>query len=92
MGRIERISWINHELQRGRSITARTIAERFEVAEKTAKRDIEYLRDRCEAPVVWNSTMHTYELEAAWRGLDFLDEHSLLAVAFINRLLKNPAI
>lgn len=87
MGITERIAWINRSLQEGHLVTARKVSNHFEVSEKTAKRDIEYLRDRCEAPIVWNTSRHSYEYERPWHGLDFLDEHSLLAAAFLKAIL-----
>ncbi len=87
MGRTERITWINRTLEAGEKLTSKLAAERFEVAEKTAKRDIEYLRDRCDAPIAWNAARHTYEYTKPWHGLEFLDEHSLLAAAFLKAIL-----
>jgi predicted DNA-binding transcriptional regulator YafY len=86
VGNTERITWIHRKLKTGRPLTAKQVAAQFEVSEKTAKRDIEYLRDRCEAPIEWNAGKHTYEYESAWNGLDFLDEHSLLASAFLKAI------
>jgi len=87
MGRTERITWINRTLAAGGQLSAKFVADRFEVAEKTAKRDIEYLRDRCDAPIIWNASRHTYEYTKSWHGLEFLDEHSLLAAAFLKAIL-----
>ena len=82
-----RIAWINEELSAGRALTAKKIAEKFEVTEKTAKRDIEYMRDQCMAPIVWNAGKRSYEYEHRWNGLEFVDEHSLLALAFVRAIL-----
>jgi predicted DNA-binding transcriptional regulator YafY len=87
MGQLERITWINRMLEAGEPLSSRIAAKRFEVAEKTAKRDIEYLRDRCNAPVSWNASRHSYEYTSHWQGFAFLDEHSLLAAAFLKAIL-----
>lgn len=87
MGKTERIAWIHRVLQEKRQLSTKRVARQFEVSEKTVKRDIEYLRDRCDAPIVWNSSIHSYEYEKIWHGLDFLDEHSLLAASFLKAIL-----
>lgn len=87
MSNMARIAWINEELSAGRALTAKKIAEKFEVTEKTAKRDIEYMRDQCMAPIVWNAGKRSYEYEHRWNGLEFVDEHSLLAFAFVRAIL-----
>lgn len=87
MGRLERIAWINRKLESRESLSSKIVAKRFGVAEKTVKRDIEYLRDRCDAPISWKASRHSYEYTSPWQGLKFLDEHSLLAAAFLKAIL-----
>lgn len=41
----------------------REIQEELEVSRATVKRDLEYLRDRLNAPVVWDRSSRTYRLE-----------------------------
>lgn len=88
MGRTERIAYINNRLKNAVPLTVAKVVERFEVSEKTVKRDIEYLRDRCEAPVKWNRGTHSYVYSEPWDGLVFLDEHSLLAFTFLKAILS----
>jgi predicted DNA-binding transcriptional regulator YafY len=89
MGRTERIAYINSRLKNGIPLSVDMVVTLFEVSDKTVKRDIEYLRDRLEAPIKWNHANHSYEYSEPWDGLVFLDEHSLLAFAFLKAILSD---
>ena len=60
MSNFERITAIDRAL-RGGGVTAAEIARRYEVDHRTVKRDIEYLRDRLNAPIEWNPASKQYE-------------------------------
>lgn len=53
MGRMERLYKVDRMLRSGAPIPLRTIMEKLEVSRATVQRDLEYLRDRLGAPVVY---------------------------------------
>jgi len=69
----ERFLWFHTQTLRGCFPNAATLAEQFEIASKTAQRDIAFMRDRLHAPLeyaparrgyrYWNDA---YELPALW--------------------------
>lgn len=48
---LERFHWIHKQLVAGKALTARDIAEYFEVNVRTVYRDIEFMRYRMDAPI-----------------------------------------
>jgi len=69
----ERFIWFHREVKAGRYPNASTLAERFEVSTRTARRDIEFMADRLEAPLEYlparrgyRYTDVTFELPAIW--------------------------
>lgn len=88
MERTARIKYISDRLNQGHELTVAKVAARFEVSQKTIKRDIEYLRDTLRAPISYNTQRHSYEYGEYWDGLAFMDEHALLASAFIRAILN----
>lgn len=54
MGNVERIYVIHQMLETGRAVPLRRIMERLEISRATAKRDIQFLRDRLQAPIVYD--------------------------------------
>ena len=50
---LERCNWIVDRLGVGRTLTVGNVARQFEVSPRTAYRDIEFLRDRCQAPLAF---------------------------------------
>ena len=54
MSQMERLYFFHQRVKDGMFPNTRTIMERFEVSESTARRDINYLRDFLLAP--WNTT------------------------------------
>jgi predicted DNA-binding transcriptional regulator YafY len=89
---MERIHWIDSRIKEAGGVSAAEIAARFEVAPRTAKRDIEYLKHRLRAPIVWSHPRQRYEYEAAFEGLSFADEKAILSCAFIQAMLAEGHI
>lgn len=87
MSQTERIFHIARLLRNGRPATAQGIAEKFEVSSRQVKRDIEYLRDRLGAPIIWDTGMQSYRYSQEWHGLDFADETTFLTFAFLKAIL-----
>lgn len=65
MNRTERFYRINQLLHERRVVSLETFLNELEVSRATFKRDIEYLRDRLHAPIVWDREAGGYRLEAA---------------------------
>ena len=64
MDRTERFYRIDQLLQDHRSITMERLLEVLEVSNATIKRDLEYMRDRLNAPIIWNRESRGYTYEA----------------------------
>ncbi len=65
MDRTERFYRIRSRLLEKGSLTRREIEEDLEISHATFKRDIEYLRDRLNVPVVWSRERQAYVLDAS---------------------------
>lgn len=63
MDRTERFQLIIRRLHERRAITRRQIQDELEVSLATFKRDLAYLRDRMQAPIVWDRELDGYRLE-----------------------------
>jgi proteasome accessory factor B len=57
---LERMLRIHHAIQSGRHPNASTLARELEVSTKTIHRDIEFMRDRLELPIEFNSIRNGY--------------------------------
>lgn len=77
-----------HELLAAQKpVNATRLAEEFEMAPRTIKRDIEFLRDRRGAPIVWDAARKTYRYTEPYdlaSGLR-LDAEEALAVVLAGR-------
>jgi predicted DNA-binding transcriptional regulator YafY len=65
MDRTERFYLIERLLAQRKLVTRREFLDALGVSLATFKRDLEYLRDRLHAPIVWNAEKQGYELGAA---------------------------
>ena len=68
MDRTERFYKIDALLQGGRSVPIATLLEMLEVSRATFKRDIEYMRDRLNYPIVWDRDTRGYRYERGHEG------------------------
>jgi len=84
----ERIFHIDRSIREHGGVTVAEIAKKFEVCERQAKRDIEYMRDRLGAPIVWSVGRRQYKYNSSWDNLRFADEKSLLAFAFLKAIIN----
>lgn len=64
MDRTERFHLIDQMLCNRRIVTRAQFLQALEVSPATFKRDLEYLRDRLAAPIVWDSELRGYRYEA----------------------------
>ena len=65
MDRTERFYRIRRRLVEKGALTRREIEEDLEVSHATFKRDLEYLRDRLNVPVIWSRERQAYVLDPA---------------------------
>lgn len=64
---IERLLQIDALLRSGQRQTAQTLADALEVSERTIRSDLEFLRDRFHAPLVFNRSQGHYYTDLDWR-------------------------
>lgn len=65
MNRTERFYKIDQMLHERRVVPIEVFLEELDVSRATFKRDIEYMRDRLHAPIVWNRDAGGYHFESA---------------------------
>jgi len=84
----ERYYWFHGQIKGGRYPNARKLAERFELSEKQAQREVEFMRDRLCAPLVYDSGRKGYEYENDSYELPpiWFKEDELLALCLALRL------
>jgi predicted DNA-binding transcriptional regulator YafY len=87
---LERVFWIDREIRAGRHPNAATIAAQFEVSERTAQRNLEFMRDRLRLPIAysaehrgWHYTEPAYALPAIE-----LTEGDLIAILLAEKLSR----
>ena len=87
---VERLMGIHEWLQQNGYPNNASIAERFEVSRKTAQRDIEFLRDRMNAPIEYCAQHRGYFYENPNFMLPSISmsEGELTALLIGSRLLK----
>jgi predicted DNA-binding transcriptional regulator YafY len=96
MDRTERFYRIQALLQQRKSVTREEFLQELGVSPATFKRDLEYLRDRMNAPIDWNRERNGYELTkgdgATWQlpGLWFnaSEIHALLTLEHLLETLQ----
>ena len=69
MDRTERFHIIDQLLSNRRLVTRDQFLEALEVSLATFKRDLEYMRDRLAAPIVWNRELRGYSYDDSETGL-----------------------
>jgi predicted DNA-binding transcriptional regulator YafY len=76
---LERFLWFQNEIKKGNYPNTKTLAEKFEITRKTAQRDIEFMRERMDAPIIYVPERrgyvyedNTYELPGFWLGEEAL--------------------
>jgi predicted DNA-binding transcriptional regulator YafY len=87
----ERFIWFNNQIKAGRFPNSVTLSQRYEVSRKTAQRDIEFMRDRLSAPLVYVADKRgyayedtAYELPGIW-----INEEELSALLISSRLASS---
>jgi predicted DNA-binding transcriptional regulator YafY len=65
MGQTERLYKIKSRLDAGRCLQRAQVLQEFSISPATLKRDLAHLRDRMNAPVVFDRARNGYRLDAA---------------------------
>lgn len=93
MSKLERIYYFHQEISLGKYPDAAGLAERFEVSLSTAHRDIEYLRDRLGAPLVYDRKNKGYHYVDDGFALPFeKSPAALFLFAVLNRLAEDSGL
>lgn len=85
-----RLLRIDEEIRAGRYPTAEKLAALFEVSRRTIERDIEFLRDRYDAPIDYDAKRrgYFYASETFFLKSLFLSDEELFAVAVFEKTLR----
>ncbi len=96
MDRTERFHVIDGLLNRQRAVTRAQFLETLEISPATFKRDLEYLRDRLGAPIIWDHELHGYRYDSAEPGANqyqlpglWFNTSEIQALLSMDALLKN---
>ncbi len=89
MSQFERIAFIDRILRERGRMKCDEAARRFEVSDRQIKRDIEYLRDRLSAPVVYDRRAKAYRYGRPFEQLLFADEKLLIFSVLMKSLAAN---
>jgi predicted DNA-binding transcriptional regulator YafY len=86
----ERIAALDRALRAGRYPNARTIADELETSGRTVRRDIEFMRERMEAPIAFDPRRNGYYYaDPTYRlSLPSLTEGELVALFLAERVLR----
>ncbi|MEM7564990.1 MAG: WYL domain-containing protein, partial [Pseudomonadota bacterium] len=95
MDRTERFHLIDQMLCNHRVVTRAQFIDALEVSPATFKRDLEYLRDRLAAPIVWDFELRGYRYESSADGAAFqlpglwFNTSEIQALLSMDALLEN---
>jgi len=96
MDRTERFHLIDQMLNSNRIVSRSQFLEALEISPATFKRDLEYLRDRLAAPIVWDSELRGYRYDAEEVGADqyqlpglWFNTSEIQALLSMDALLEN---
>ena len=95
MNRLERFYKIDQLLQDRRVVPRQVFLDELEVSAATFKRDLEYLRDRFQAPVIWDREQNGYRYEFQPGAPKFelpglwFDEQEAYALLMMHHLLSS---
>jgi predicted DNA-binding transcriptional regulator YafY len=84
----ERYNWFHGQIKADRFPNARSLSGKFEISQKQAQRDIEFIRDRLGAPLSYHPSRKGYEYEVAGYELPpvWFKEDELFALCLALRL------
>lgn len=89
MSQTERILYLDRKIRTNGKVTIKETSEHFEISTRQIKRDIEYLRDRFNAPLIYDTTIKGYRYENAFNKLAFADQKLILFYVIIKSLTES---
>lgn len=92
MSQTERIFFIDRQIRRSGFVRTADVADTFEVCDRQVKRDIEYLRDRLYAPIVYDRQKHGYVYTEKFDEFQNADERMLVFNAIFRGLARSQGL
>lgn len=88
---LERMMEIHESVKRGNYPNARTLAQKMEVSTKTIHRDIQFMRDRWELPIEYDSSYNGFKYTRTVDSFPMLqiNEGELFAMLIAEKALQN---
>lgn len=80
----ERFLWFEGQVRAGRFPNASLLARQFEMSAKTAQRDIEFMRDRLNCPLLYDTARKGYHYE---KNISYLPEYTKLSSSELSSLM-----
>lgn len=87
---MERVLWFDERVRAGHHPGSGTLAAHFKVSARTARRDIEFLRDRLQAPLRYDAAARGYAYSDSGFYLPsaFFRKDEMIALLFARRLFR----
>jgi predicted DNA-binding transcriptional regulator YafY len=87
---LEKVFWIELEIRNGRYPNATTIAEHFEVSQKTAQRALDFMRDRLRMPIAYSAEHRGWYYTEPYFALPAIEmtEGDLVAILLAEKLAR----
>jgi predicted DNA-binding transcriptional regulator YafY len=96
MDRTERFYKIDQLLNDRRSVRMDALIEELAISQATVKRDIEYMRDRLNAPITWDRSLRGYRFDRSLPGAEkyslpglWFNDQEILALLTMYQMLSN---
>jgi len=87
----ERFVWFDHRVRSGKYPNATSLSGQFEISVKTAQRDIEFMRDRLNCPLLYDKTSkgYYYENDTFSLPMVYLSSEELSSLLIARKFLKD---
>lgn len=84
----ERYYWFHNRIKKGYFPNAKTLAENFEISQKQAQRDIEFIKDRLGAPLIYDNRRkgYLYENQAFELPPIWISDNEVVALSLATKL------
>jgi predicted DNA-binding transcriptional regulator YafY len=87
----ERFVWFDHRVRSGKYPNATSLSSQFEISVKTAQRDIEFMRDRLNCPLLYDKSQkgYLYEDNTFSLPMAYLSSEELATLLIARKFLKD---
>ena len=96
MDRVERLYKIDQLLNERRAVAMHILEEKLSISKSTVKRDLEYMRDRLNAPIIWDRVLRGYVFDHSQPGAQryalpglWFNDQEIFALLTMYQLLSN---